>query len=455
MSSPITSPFGTMPQVNPQSPTSSIPTGGGGGNVGDASQMLIKLIQQASAGAQGNIQNRPQVMLPGQLPPQHHEAGDVSGNMVNSNTIGGPARNARVTMAASIGKLVANVENQQELKKARDIAFDMQRIQTAMQNPTPENQQLVNEILSDPKKRKEISSALNINFMGGEDKRKPHQKQGLDIWGQMNQNGGQQNGQPQGQAQGQSQQQQQPQQPNYFNRLQRMMPSAPQITPEASMYAEMVKLGIVPDSNEQLKAVTALVTNETKYNETIARLQTSVDIANAKNATAAQIQDAKNAQRTIDNLNRLHETQITANAHVAAASVTGQAHVAAAQIGADAKNRQTTVLAGAKQQLNTIQATKDQIDATTKTIKTLQDNLANKVGDKKAQTDLIKQLIDTNQKLTDSLKSVSGVSTSGNDGTNTRSNSKSSAQSDYQKAVNAAINGADDESEDDDEDEKP
>lgn len=441
MADPVTSPFGTMPQA----PTSAVPQGGGGANVGDASQLLIKLIQQASGQAQGNIQNRPQVILPGQLPPQHHEAGDVSGNFVNPNTIGGPARNARVTMAASIGKLVANVENQQELKKARDIAFDMQRIQTAMQNPTPENQELVNEILSDPKKRKEISQALNINFMGGEDKRKPHQKQGLDIWGQMNQQQQQQGGQPQGQAQtsgGQPQaQQQQQQNPNYFNQLQRIMPSAPQITPETMMYSEMVKMGIVPTSNEQLKSLTSLVSDETKYSTKMAEIQQKIDAAAAKDATEQQKEAGRNARKTADVLEKLHDTQIKANAEVAAASVR-----------ASAENERTKVLQQSNNQLRVIQSTKDQIDATTKTIKALQDNVANKVGDVKTQTDLIKQLTDTNQKLTDSLKSISGVSTSGG---NSDSGSGNKSQSDYQKAVHSAIFGSGDESDDEDEDEKP
>lgn len=419
------------------SATSPIPTGGGTPNVGDASQLLIRLLQQAGQGGQGGIVNKPQVMLPQQLPPQHHEPGDVSGNFVNPNTMGGPARNARVTMAQSIGKLVANVENQAELKKARDIAFDMQRIQTAMSNPTPENQALVNEILSDPSRRKAIQKALNISFFGGEDKRKPYEKQAIDIWGKMNQQG------QQGQAQGQAQQQPQQQGPNYFQQLQRMMPSAPQLSTEMMLQAEMVKMGLAPTSNEQLKAITSFLNNETKYNETVAKLQTAIDLGNQKAATEQNKIDAANARKTLDSLTKLKEASIKANAQVAAASVR-----------ANAENNRTQVMQQATNQLRVIQSTKDQIDATTKTIKALQDNVANKIGDVKTETNLIKQLTETNQKLADSLKSISGVSTDGSNGNNSSTNIKSSGESDYQQSIHDLIFGGESSS-DEDKDEEP
>ena len=147
-------------------------------NLGDVSKMLQDLVTQ-QASYRGNI------ILPQPLPPQKMQAGDVSGMYVRSDTIGGPKHNARVALAGAIGQGVAGIVNRHEEKKARDIAFDVQRLQDILNNPTPSNQKLYNEIMfKDPnnpdaglsKRGKEIQAALNFPIPGVEDKRKSYQK---------------------------------------------------------------------------------------------------------------------------------------------------------------------------------------------------------------------------------------------------------------------------------------
>lgn len=258
------------------------PMGGTGvPNVGDAAQKLINNLQSL-------IGQRKQVMFPQQLPPRQVQAGDVSGNYVNPSTIGGPKHNARVTMAQNIGNLIAGVENRAEQKKARDIAFDVQRMETALNNPTPENIALVNEIMLNPngtlsKRGKAIQEALNFSLFG--DKKEDNViKQARNII----LHGGRQQQQPQPPQQGappqqmpqpqqmppQQQSMSQPQQipqarPNMqpstvgaggqvqpgtdaFGRLSQMMPQGLQFNPEAMLQAQAVQLGLSPHADKIL-----------------------------------------------------------------------------------------------------------------------------------------------------------------------------------------------------------
>ena len=242
------------PNTIPGTGQGNMPTAGGGSpvsNLGDLEKLLgINLGQQVQA-----VQQRVPIM-PQQLPAGQNRPGDVSGNFVNPSTSGGPAHNARVSLAQSIGQLVANVENKHEEKKARDVAFDMQRIQTAMSNPTPENQQLVEEILQDPSRRKAISKALNINFFG-EDKRKPAEKQAYQMWSQMND----------------QQKQQAAQQPQALNQqLMRQMPKMPSFSADDQFKAQAIQMGLSPKADEVMKTLTALAGDQTKWNVAMANI---------------------------------------------------------------------------------------------------------------------------------------------------------------------------------------
>jgi hypothetical protein len=136
---------------------------------------------------------QPSIQFPGQLPPFHVQAGDLSGMMTDPRTIGGVAHNANIALAQAVGNALAGVENRYADKKARDVAFDVQRAQETLSNPTPENQNLYNQIMfknGDPsqglsKRGKEVQQALNFPIPGVQDKAPDHVKQARNIFQQM------------------------------------------------------------------------------------------------------------------------------------------------------------------------------------------------------------------------------------------------------------------------------
>lgn len=216
--------------------------------------MVDQLLATLVKAQQGALQQK--ARLPQQLPPIHSQAGDVSGMMVNPSTIGGPAHNARVSMAQTIGNVVSQALNRHEDKEARDLSFDIQTIESAYNtlndpNATPQEKQMatqqLNTITSDKGRMKKIQKALNIQFFGGEDKRTNVEKKAVQMAGigTHNQGGGQQ-------QQAQPQQQQTGLNPQAQQLMQRM-PSQLGTSPATLAAMEMTKSGMMPSASDLLK----------------------------------------------------------------------------------------------------------------------------------------------------------------------------------------------------------
>lgn len=220
---------------------------------GNSNPVVDALIQKLNA----SQQTQKQVVLPQQLPPTHVQGGDVSGNFVNPSTSGGPAHNARVSLAQSIGGAVSQAINKHEDKEARDLSFDIQIMHTSMDtindpNASPQDKQLaqqqLNDLTSDKAKMKKIQKALNIQMMG-EDKRTPVEKQAVSMATKATQQGGQQGGQPNTQQPPSNQQGLNP----MAQQLMRKMPTQTGLSPAAMATAELTKAGVIPSAQDILK----------------------------------------------------------------------------------------------------------------------------------------------------------------------------------------------------------
>jgi len=322
---------------------SSNSTGSGIQNASAIVEVLKQLLNQTTQ--QGLTRTGPANITPTQLPVGQNKPADFSHSYVPPGSPNSRKINSRTQLLQNLSNLVAKVENQHEQKKARDIAYDMQRIMTAMQNPTPENQDLVNEILSDPKKRKEIAKAMNIQFLG-EDKRKPYQKQAVQIFQQLNkpQNGQQNQGQP-GQQPNQSQQ---IQRPNYFQQLQRQQPQVQQLSPEAQINATAIKLGLAPDANKKLDMIKSFMTDQTKLDLMSQRigLEQTKMLAQAA-LKAADIQQKTNHDDVIKQIAAAKDTT-----SLMAAYTKANAEITAAATRTGAEDRRTQAIVQNTQETN-------------------------------------------------------------------------------------------------------
>lgn len=247
--------------VGPGQPTQQ----GGGLDIGKLLQVLG--MQTGSTIPQGPaIVNQPHI--PMQPLPQKIRPDLTQGNgQVEFGTKGGRNRAALQNIFGNATKMVVAAEQNKEQKETRALALDLERIMIASQNPDdPHNKQVIDDILSDSKRRKKISEALNIQFGPVEDKRDPQVKAALSQamqkvqaaqqaqpqmqGGTPSPQGGQPDimGTPQvggAQAQGlppAGSVMQQPQQNGYAQQLARQMPQVPGANPQLQIMQQLMKI---------------------------------------------------------------------------------------------------------------------------------------------------------------------------------------------------------------------
>jgi hypothetical protein len=327
---------------------------GGGVSGGTGNPILDEYIKKLGDSSR-MLQNR--VLVPPQMPPRQGQAGDVSGNFVNPNTQGGPARNARVTMAQSIGKVASDAVNHHEQEKSRNLAIDLQTVENAINvmndpNADPAHKELAKkqaeEILNDPSKAKAIQKALNIQFFGGEDKRKDYEKKAVEIW----RKGGQQGPPPQQQQQG-------------AQRLQQLQDRLPQIqglSTQAMAQAELTKAGAIPTANTKLEALTTLLSDQNKMDMLTQRLgfeqtKTLLLAQLRQNETMIKSETMRAIAEARD-VTQLKSASIRAGAEIKSAQI----HADAAKDIATAKNTITTENDKLKLQKETLKLQQDGID---------------------------------------------------------------------------------------------
>jgi len=340
---------------------SAIPAGG------DVTQLLKRMIDSQATALQKKV------IFPQQLPPNHVQPGDVSGNFVNPNTAGGPKHNARVSMAQSIGSAVSQAINRHEDKEARDLSFDIQLLESNINtmndpNATPQEKQMaqqqLNQITSDKAKMKKIQKALNIQFFGGEDKRTGVEKKAVAMAKIGSQS----------QGVGQQQQGQQPMSeslgmPQGLNPIARQMmqrlPSVMGTTPAAESQMALTKAGINPSAKDQMSFAADVMQNDTKMQEIIAK----VGIEQTKAMLAAQLrQDTLTSRANHDQVlkdianakdaSSLKAASIRAGAEIQSATIRSNAATAIAT----GKNTLTEKTNNLKIQKDTIKSQQTSID---------------------------------------------------------------------------------------------
>ena len=437
----------TVPLNNPNMP-GAVQPGAATPTVGGVEQMLAQLLKSQAV-------QRQQVMLPQQLPPKQTQPNDLSGMLVNPSTIGGPKHNAKVVLAQSIGRSLTDVENRKNQEKARDIAYDVARLEAAMNNPTPENVALANEILNDPKKAKELQEALNLpgNLLGNgnkPDKTPPFIKQARQmIFGnkgkqqppqgqpqqgapmseslgmpQGMQQGGvpmqpQQGGaavptpqaQPMPQAQPQVQPPQQPQAiPGRASQLMSQMPITTQLSPEAQVNAQAIQLGLRPTADKLVDYLSKSAKNDLDWEKTMAVLKMKgieIDEKEQDSLRKAAVAGQK-----------MQVALIIARSHA-------NATLGSASIKAGAENKRTQAF---EKNTETLANTKVAVTQAQTDVQVLKTKLAGQVhiatakdtssGQKKSameQIDIINSQLDqANKNLQDLNKSYKGLQDAGN-----------------------------------------
>lgn len=312
------------------------PTGTGGSNL-QALAQIIKLIQSAgnrnptaplnSSNVGGMITN--QSTIPGaNIPP-------VQKQFPNTRTMP-DTHNKNVefgTLMSNVGEIVKTAEQNHEAKKARDLQVDLERVMIAAQNPNdPQNAKILNDIMNDPKKRKAISQALGINFLGQTDTRKPFEKQAVQAAANKikqnaaasgsNSGGSPAAGNPQSQAaapQPQTQVQPNPAQsapqdaslnPNAA-KFMSSLPRSPQLSPQYQVLAQAVKDGLIPSADVEAtqngQNQRAVMAATTKLAITQALIDAHGDEIKTKQATELLKTDAQINGKT-------HAAEILANA---------------------------------------------------------------------------------------------------------------------------------------------
>lgn len=297
-----------------------------------------RLIQNQSVIPQGGLQPLPKRIYPEMQQSSNREF----------TTSGGHKRASMMDLGSNIASMIKAANQNLENKKARDLSVDIERVMIAAQNPNdPQNQQVLKDIMSDPRKVKSLSEALNINLMGEEDKRKPHQRQAVAMATQKLS------------RQQQKEQQQQQFQQGSEGRVQQLLkslPNAPELSPYANAVAQLTKLGVLPKGTDIIKAATML--NSTEVKAKLGMLMANRMITAAQVRAYAQVASSYNYAQS-----RAYVEQLNAYARMA-----------------DSNNRFNAAMARTKaieEKINSLKGTQDKrVQDTLKQLKGVQDQIS-------------------------------------------------------------------------------
>jgi len=270
-------------------------------------------------------------LVPKQYP--EHTRGVPQGEFA---TRGGHTRTAIGNIFGDMAQAVKGAAKEHEMKEARSLAVDIERLAAAMQNPDdPQNKQIINDILSDKKKQKKISEALGINYMEMEDKRSPETKAAMQIaTGNIKKQQAQkqaaqqpvqaaspaQAGGPATSMPGAGQPQASP-----ADRFLSKLPVGVGMSPTYQVYAQLVKDGIIPTADQALKSDTDMK-KEIMSNETKERIADKI----------AQTQNLKSAQALVTAYAKIagakEAASLMAKSREKVANIQGQARIKAAEM---------------------------------------------------------------------------------------------------------------------------
>jgi len=397
-------------------------------NLDQALQNLTQMLDQVQG------QYRPKVSLPQQVPRQV-QAGDLSRNYVNPNQPGGAAYNRRVTLAQSIGQSFANIDNQYNERKARDVAFNAQRIEDYLTNPTPENQAAYQKLVFKnginaadglTKEAKDVQKALHFsiptetgekvddyiknarNKIQQQQQRQP-QAQAAPLGSQQDVQGRQQLDQLTQQAQqapGAAQAQAPPWQPSgAYAAMLRQFPQTFQMSPQLQMQAELTKIGMLPSGDAKVKYLADMAKDDTRW----------------------QIWQNVIQQRDLDSLRRMFASGKASEERLAAATLMAKAGITRAGITVGGVDRRTqaiiqnfdnSIRAKAEKDVidNQANIVKERIKADEATIGKGEDKVGseaidNAKKDKESMKEYLKQLENTSKQM---LQNYQGYVNAGN-----------------------------------------
>lgn len=202
--------------------------------------------------AGGNIPTLTTNRVPPTYTPFIPQMGGASTDEREFQTKSGNRRIAANNMFSNIGGLIGTAIKNDQAKKARNVQMDVEKLFTAYQGleqakqdpNSPEskeiiqkNTQIINDMLSDPKKRKALEKAFNISFVGNDKNANSPERQGFNKAMQEWEKEGKTGLNP------------------YGRRFQDMQPMVKGVNPALAAEAELIKAKVIPSADTRLRAV--------------------------------------------------------------------------------------------------------------------------------------------------------------------------------------------------------
>ena len=117
----------------------------------------------------GNLTAQRPASIPFPTPPMSARTGKEYPGLIYATPAGrtkaGTKRNAILGAISNVGTQLETYKRNKDERTARDTEYNLQRYLTAMSNPTPANKQLMQDMMDDPKIRKSIEKALDLDFL--------------------------------------------------------------------------------------------------------------------------------------------------------------------------------------------------------------------------------------------------------------------------------------------------
>lgn len=169
------------------------------------------------------------------------------------NTKGERQRDEKASLFHGIASTVRTFAEHETDKKVREMSLDTSRLMTAIQAheaaaqsgdqaAAKQNADIINDMLGDPKKRKQFEKAFNVNLLGeSKDKDSPEYKGFIEAFKKFK--SGESDLNPQAQ------------------KFVQQMPKTPQLSAEAQARAQAVQQKVLPSADAEIKAGTEVQKN--------------------------------------------------------------------------------------------------------------------------------------------------------------------------------------------------
>lgn len=238
------------------------------------------------------------------------------------NTKGERQRDEKASLFHGIASTVRTFAEHETDKKVREMSLDTSRLMTAIQAheaaaqsgdqaAAKQNADIINDMLGDPKKRKQFEKAFNVNLLGeSKDKDSPEYKGFIEAFKKFK--SGESDLNPQAQ------------------KFVQQMPKTPQLNPQAQAQAQAVKAGVLPSADVQAKAGAETQKNLVELDKILTESKDK-ELTNENKMKIATMlansRDERSQAMIYQQVLKNQGSKAVANLHVKATEITANAHL--------------------------------------------------------------------------------------------------------------------------------